>query len=72
MKSNDKLRGLPSIVEDGAVEGLKKRARDLGLIVNSKQEASDIKLQTATTRKLDKTVKRTAEKKMGGNKGGKK
>ena len=72
MKSNGKRRQTPSIVEDGALEALKKRAQDVGLIINAGRKSADIELQTRTTRRLDQTVKRTAEKRMGGNKDGKK
>jgi hypothetical protein len=37
MKSDGKRRPAASIVDDGAFEGLKKRARDVGLIVNAGQ-----------------------------------
>jgi hypothetical protein len=35
VKSKDKRQQMPSMVEDGATERLKKRAQDLGLIVNA-------------------------------------
>ena len=70
MKSNDKQQQKPSIVEDGTLEGLKKRARDIGLIVNAGPKPADIELQTRTTRRLDPKVKRTAERRMGGGKKG--
>ncbi|MBA3766892.1 MAG: hypothetical protein H0W99_07870 [Acidobacteria bacterium] len=63
------------MIEDKATEKLKKRAQDLGLIVNASagENESTIESQTKTTRKLDRTVKRDAEKQMAGKKkGGKK
>lgn len=70
MKSDDKRRKTPSIVNDGAFERLKRRAQDVGLIVNTGLKPADIELQTKTTRKLDPEVGRAAEKKMGGRKKG--
>ncbi len=63
------------MIEDKATEKLKDKARDLGLIVNAgtRGDAGTIASQTKTTRKLDRTVKRDAEKQMAGKKkGGKK
>lgn len=56
------------MVEDGATERLKKRAQDLGLIVNAGLKRGTVASQTKTTRRLDQTVKRAADKKMGGGK----
>ncbi len=73
MKSKDKRQQAPSMVEDGAIERLKKRAQDLGLIVNAGQKRGTLASQTKTTRRLDQSVKRDADKEMGGGKkGGKK
>jgi hypothetical protein len=58
MKSDGKRRPAASIVDDGAFEGLKKRARDIGLIVNAGQ--------TGTARKPDPK----AEEEAGGKKRG--
>jgi hypothetical protein len=66
--SKDKRQQMPSMVEDGATERLKKRAQDLGLIVNAGQKRGTVASQTKTTRRLDQTVKRAADKKMGGGK----
>lgn len=61
------------MVEDGAIERLKQRAQDLGLIVNAGLKRGTVATQTKTTRRLDQTVKRDADKEMGGGKkGGKK
>ena len=68
MKSKDKQHQMPSMVEDGATERLKKRAQDLGLIVNAGLKRGTVASQTKTTRKLDQTVKRVADKVMGGGK----
>jgi len=73
VKSKDKRQQAPSMVEDGAIERLKKRAQDLGLIVNAGQKRGTLASQTKTTRRLDQSVKRDADKEMGGGKkGGKK
>jgi hypothetical protein len=48
-------------VGDGAFEGLKKRARDIGLIVNAGRK-------TGSTRKPDPKAGRAAEEKTGGKK----
>jgi hypothetical protein len=73
MKSDSKRRPAASIVEDGALEGLKKRALDSGLIVNATPKHGTIESQTKTTRKLDPKVGRAAREEMGGKKkGGKK
>lgn len=73
MKSKDKRQQAPSMVEDGAIERLKKRAQDLGLIVNAGLKRGTVASQTKTTRRLDQSVKRDADKEMGGGKlGGKK
>ncbi|HYH87266.1 MAG TPA: hypothetical protein VEX60_17575 [Pyrinomonadaceae bacterium] len=68
MKSKDKQHLAPSMVEDGAMERLKKRAQDLGLIVNAGLKRGTVASQTKTTRKLDQSVKRAADKEMGGEK----
>lgn len=73
MKSKDKRQQVPSMVEDGAIERLKRRAQELGLIVNAGQKRGTLASQTKTTRRLDQSVKRDADKEMGGGKkGGKK
>jgi hypothetical protein len=66
--SKNKRQQTPSMVEDGATERLKKRAQDLGLIVNAGLKRGTVASQTKTTRRLDQTVKRAADKKMGGGK----
>jgi len=68
VKSKDKQHLAPSMVEDGAMERLKKRAQDLGLIVNAGLKRGTVASQTKTTRKLDQSVKRAADKEMGGEK----
>ncbi len=49
MKGKDKQQQSPKMVEDDATEKLKKRARDLGLIVN----AGAGKTTPAATQKKD-------------------
>jgi phage tail tape-measure protein len=72
MKSDGRRRPAASIVDDGALEGLKKRARDLGLIVNAGRKAGSTELQTKTARELDPKAERAAERKtVGKKKGGK-
>jgi hypothetical protein len=61
MKSDGRRRPAASIVDDGAFEGLKKRARDIGLIVNAGR--------TGTASKSDPKVKKDTD---GKKKGGKK
>jgi hypothetical protein len=70
MKSDGKRRPAASIVDDGAFEGLKKRARDLGLIVNAGRESGSIGLQTKTARKSDPKAGRAAGRKTVGKKKG--
>ncbi len=61
------------MIEDKATEKLKKRAQDLGLIVNAGEKQGTIDSQTKTTRKLDRSIKRSADGEMAGRKrGGKK
>ena len=60
------------MIEDKATEKLKKRAQDLGLIVNAGEEQGTIATQTKTTRRLDQTVKRDAEDQMARKKKGNK
>ena len=75
MKSKDNQRQTPAVVEDEAAEGLKKRAQDLGLIVNAGagHERGTVASQTKTTVNLDQDVKRAADEQMaGGKKGGEK
>ncbi|MBC7930668.1 MAG: hypothetical protein H7Z38_08875 [Rubrivivax sp.] len=72
MKSKDKRQQTPSMVEDGAIERLKKRAQDLGLIVNAGLKRGTVASQTKTTRRLDQSVKRAADKELGGGKQGSK
>ncbi len=54
------------MIEDKATEKLKKRAQDLGLIVQQGADGDEgtIASQTKTTRQLDRTVKRDAEEEM--------
>lgn len=68
MKSKKERRPGPAMVEEGATERLKKRARDLGLIVNADagEKHGTIASQTKTTRRLDRTVKRDADAQMTG------
>jgi hypothetical protein len=54
----------PAMVEDKAIERLKKRAQDLGLIVNAGQKRGTVASQTKTTRKLDLSVKQNADDQM--------
>lgn len=70
MKSKNDQRLSPAMVEDDATERLKKRARDLGLIVNAGAgpESGAIATQTKTTRRLDPATKREADGKMKGGK----
>ena len=58
------------MVEDDATERLKKRARDLGLIVNAGAgpKSGSITVQTKTTRRLDPATKQEADSKMKGGK----
>jgi hypothetical protein len=70
MKSDGRRRPAASIVDDGAFEGLKKRARDLGLIVNAGRDAGGIGPQTKTAHKSDPKAERAAERKMVGKKRG--
>ncbi len=63
------------MIEDKATEKLKKRAQDLGLIVNASadEKPGTIESQTKTTRHLDEHFKQDADEEMGGKKkGGKK
>jgi hypothetical protein len=64
----EKRQQMPSMVEDGATERLKKRAQDLGLIVNAGLKRDTIASQTKTTRRLDQKVKQSADKALGGGK----
>jgi hypothetical protein len=70
VRGKGKRQQTPSIVEDGALEGLKKRARDLGLIVNASRRPSVIELQRRTTSKLAPKMRRAAEGKTGCRKKG--
>ncbi len=56
------------MIEDKATEKLKKRAQDLGLIVNADagEEQGTIESQTRTTRHLDEHFKQDADKEMTG------
>jgi len=75
MKSTNNQQQAPAMVEEEATEKLKKRAQDLGLIVNASagDKQGTIESQTKSTRELDRTVKRDAEDQMAGNrKGGRK
>ncbi len=60
------------MIEDKATEKLKKRAQDLGLIVNADagEKQGTIESQTAITQKLDSSVKWTADGEMAGKKRG--
>ncbi len=60
------------MIEDKATEKLKKRAQDLGLIVNAgaDEKQGTIESQTAITQKLDSSVKRIADGEMAGKKRG--
>ena len=58
------------MIEDKATEKLKKRAQDLGLIVNAGEKQGTIESQTAITQKLDSSVKWTADGEMAGKKRG--
>ncbi len=71
MMSRDNQQS-PAMVEDKATEKLKKRAQDLGLIVNADagEKPDTIESQTKTTRQLDRTVKRDADEEMAGKKKG--
>jgi hypothetical protein len=62
----------PAMVEDEATEKLKKRAQSVGLIVNAGRTRGTLYSQTKTTQKLDQTVKRAADNRLGGKKRGKK
>jgi hypothetical protein len=61
-----------AMIEDKATEKLKKRAQDLGLIVNAgaDEKQGTIESQTAITQKLDSSVKWTADGEMAGKKRG--
>ena len=52
------------MIEDKATEKLKKRAQDLGLIVNAGEEQGTIESQTKTTRHLDEHFKQNADEEM--------
>jgi hypothetical protein len=58
------------MIEDKATEKLKKRAQDLGLIVNASanEKHGTIESQTETTRKLPEAFKQAADKRMGNTK----
>jgi hypothetical protein len=60
------------MIEDEAAEKLKKRARDMGLIVNTgaDRKPGTIASQTKTTKKLDASIKRAAEDQMASKKKG--
>jgi len=60
------------MIEDKATEKLKKRAQDLGLIVNAgaDEKQGTIESQPAITQKLDSSVKWTADGEMAGKKRG--
>ncbi len=62
------------MIEDKATEKLKKRAQDLGLIVNADagEKEGTIASQTKITHKLDEHFKQDADEEMAGEmKGGK-
>ncbi len=56
------------MIEDKATEKLKKRAQDLGLIVNASagENESTIESQTKTTRELPEGFKQAADVEMAG------
>ncbi|MDQ3255760.1 MAG: hypothetical protein M3R15_17990 [Acidobacteriota bacterium] len=61
------------MIEDKATEKLKKRAQDLGLIVNAGETQGTIASQTKTTRHLDEHFKQDADEEMADEReGGKK
>ncbi len=66
MKNKNNQQQSPAMVEDKATEESKKRAQDLGLIVNAGEKQGTIESQTKTTRKLDRSVKQDAEDQMAG------
>ena len=66
MKNMNNQHQSPAMVEDKATEELKKRAQDLGLIVNAGEKQGTIGAQTKTTRKLDRSVKRDADDQIAG------
>ncbi len=66
MKDENNQQQSPAMVEDKATEESKKRAQDLGLIVNAGEKQGTIESQTKTTRKLDRSVKRDAEDQIAG------
>ncbi len=72
MEDKNNQQQSPAMVEDKATEELKKRAQDLGLIVNAgaDQKQGTIASQTKTTRNLDGSVKQDAEEVMAGEKKG--
>ncbi len=60
------------MIEDKATEKLKKRAQDLGLIVNASagENESTIASQTKTTRELPEGFKQAADVEMAGKEEG--
>jgi len=72
MKDENYQQQSPAVVEDKATEELKKRAKDLGLIVNADAGGDEgtIESQTETTQKLNGSVKRVADGEMAGKKKG--
>ncbi len=68
MKNMNNQQQSSAMVEDKAAEELKKRAQDLGLIVNASagETQGTIESQTKTTRKLDRSVKRDADDQIAG------
>ena len=68
MKDENNQQQSSAMVEGKATEELKKRAQDLGLIVNASagENESTIESQTKTTRKLDRSVKRDADDQIAG------
>lgn len=70
MKSKDNRRQAPAMMEDGAAEKPKKRAQDLGSVVNGAagRKRGAAASQTKTTRRLDRSVKRNADEQMAGRK----
>ena len=58
------------MIEDKATEKLKKRAQDLGLIVNASadEKPGTIASQTATTRRLNEAFRKATEAEQQGGK----
>ncbi len=74
MKDENNQQQSPAMVEDKATEELKKRAQDLGLIVNASagETQGTIESQTKTTRELPEGFKQAADVEMAGEEEGRK